>query len=326
MIIYAAKNPPTQQDFSFDPTYGYNKEALLAVTHPKAPAGFTTFWKETFEEFQKQEIKYEIIKVDGGNENWDVFQVFYTAWDGVKTGAWIKCPKDRPVTSGVVLGHGYGGREEFEVAGVVEDAVYIFPISRGFNISENKSIPSNDADKHVIHGIESKENYVLRGCVVEHWYATSILQKLYPEIEDSIFYMGSSFGGGIGALMLPWDKRFKKAFLGVPTFGNHPIRLQSECQGSGESVRRYYKSHPEVVNVLSYYDAAIAASFIKIPMLVAPALFDPAVPPPGQFAVCNSLAGEKSYFIYKAGHFEYSESIQEESMLIRHQKKFFNRS
>ncbi|MCF7996350.1 MAG: acetylxylan esterase, partial [Chromatiaceae bacterium] len=44
---------------------------------------------------------------------------------------------------------------------------------------------------------------------------------------------------------------------------------------------------------LAYYDAGSAARFIRQPMLVAAALFDPSVAPPTQFAIYNALAGPK---------------------------------
>ena len=120
------------------------------------------------------------------------------------------------------------------------------------------------------------------------------------------------FGGGLGALALPYDPRFKKAHLRVPTFGHHPLRLQCPCNGSGESVRRHHAQHPEVRNVLQYYDAATAASRIAIPTIGAPALFDPAVPPPGQFAVCNALS---DMHILSAGHFDHPQLPGENAVL-----------
>jgi cephalosporin-C deacetylase len=117
--------------------------------------------------------------------------------------------------------------------------------------------------------------------------------------------MGGSFGGGIGAMALAWDSRFKSGFLSVPSFGNHPLRVTLPCTGSGESVRNYYQDHPEVLDVLAYFDSATHARRIGIPVLCECALFDPAVPPPGQFAVYNALAGPKELTVRQAGHFTY---------------------
>jgi cephalosporin-C deacetylase len=49
---------------------------------------------------------------------------------------------------------------------------------------------------------------------------------------------------------------------------------------------------------------------------VAPALFDPAVAPPCQFAVANALPKSKfnEIFILDAGHFEYAGSMEQNSI------------
>ncbi len=141
-------------------------------------------------------------------------------------------------------------------------------------------------------------------------------------MRGNIVYGGGSFGGGLGALALPWDNRYVKAHLGVPTFGHHPIRLQCPCVGSGEAVRVYQQKHPEVVDVLAFYDAATAAARIRIPVLISPALFDPAVPPPGQFAVANAIP-DHELFILSAGHFEYAAQAQEDQALYMALERWF---
>ncbi len=106
-------------------------------------------------------------------------------------------------------------------------------------------------------------------------------------------------------MALPWDHRFQRAVLDVPSFGNHPLRVSLPGVGSGEAVRLMYRQQPEILSVLGYFDSAIAARHIRIPTLVGCAVFDPAVPPPGQFCVYNCLSAEKALFIRPASHFEY---------------------
>lgn len=36
---------PKSHPFDFDPTYGMQREQLLAITPPEAPPGFDDFWK-----------------------------------------------------------------------------------------------------------------------------------------------------------------------------------------------------------------------------------------------------------------------------------------
>ena len=86
----------------------------------------------------------------------------------------------------------------------------------------------------------------------------------------------------IGLTALFWD---------VPTFGNQAERVTQECLGSGQVAREYWLAHPSALETLRYANAASAAKRVTVPVFATPALADAVVPPPGQFAVVNSLAG-----------------------------------
>lgn len=110
----------------------------------------------------------------------------------------------------------------------------------------------------------------------------------------------------------------------MPTFGDNPLRLGLKTIGSGEAVQHYQLQHGNALETLQYYDAASAAQFIKQPMHIAAALFDPAVAPPGQFAIYNALPEEKSLTILEAGHFDYPNEAREEQALIKELDEFFS--
>jgi cephalosporin-C deacetylase len=283
----------------FDPTYGYDAERLLAVPAPTGPEDFEAFWKRTYEETREVPLTLEQRRIENRwSDYFTAYEVEFNSLGGVRIGGWLTAPKQGPIEHGIVMGHGYGGREEphFE-----RGAIAIAPCARGFNRSARADIPG-EAYRHVLNGIKNRETYSHRGCAADLWSAASALLELHPELSGKLHYGGVSFGGGIGALALPWDDRFRKAFLQVPSFGNHPLRVTLPCVGSGEPVRTYYRRHPEVLDVLAYFDAATAAKRIRIPVLAAPAVFDPVVPPPGQFAICNAL-GTKEIFVHTTGHF-----------------------
>lgn len=291
-----------RHNFPFDPTYGWTEQQLRIVKAPEAPTDFNRFWEFTYSAARRVKLRTERREIASPNPSFRVFEVEFDSLDEVRIGGWITIPADGRVVRGVVAGHGYGGREEPAFDLVPPSAVAIFPCARGFNRSAHAGLP-NVANRHVLHGIEAKETYIHRGCVADLWCAASALIELHPRAAKRLHYFGGSFGGGIGALALPWDDRFHKAFLDVPSFGQHPLRLTFPCTGSGEAVRLYAQEHPEVAEVLRYFDAATAARLIKIPVLVAAALFDPAVPPPGQFAVFNALPGRKELYVRQAAHF-----------------------
>jgi cephalosporin-C deacetylase len=317
-IVQEGRSGPWPHSFPFDPTYGRTRDDLLALPPPEdEPADFDAFWRATYAENEALPLRYSLHAVPYPDPAVTAYRVTFDCWGQAHSGAWLLEPSHGGASLGCVIGHGYGGREDIEPgdwclnSAADRDVARIFPVARGFHISPHEGIPYNDGGSHVLHGIGHRDTYVLRGCVAEQWTCSRILLERHPQLARRLVYTGGSFGGGLGALMLPWCDRFAGAQLGVPTFGHHPIRLRSPCQGSGERVRQHAVSHPEVGKVLAYYDAATAARRIRIPVAVAAALFDPGVPPPGQFAVANALAGEVHLSILSHGHFQHPETAGE---------------
>lgn len=290
--------------FEFDPTYGYDEAALLLVRVPDGPSDFAHFWRRTFVEAMAPPLNLSVTPIASPREGVDLFHVEYDSLGGVRIGGWLTRPARGQVQRGAVVGHGYGGRDgpDLDLPGLADAATIQF-CARGFHRSRHPDLP-NLAARHVTHGIEHRDTYIHRGCVADTWRAASALIAWMPQVTGQLYYHGGSFGGGIGALALPWDDRFHKAFLRVPSFGHHPLRVTLPCTGSGHFVTRYWQKHPRVLDdVLAYHDAATAARHISIPVLVCLARFDPAVPPPGQAAVYNALGGPRALVWRDADHF-----------------------
>ncbi|MEV0782325.1 acetylxylan esterase [Streptomyces sp. NPDC050423] len=319
--------PSFVHDFPFDPSCGRTLDDLSAIPAPPAPDGFADFWRARHETARQVATEPEIGPLEDERDGVRIHGVTFASVGGERLGGWLVLPADGPARHGFVIGHGYGGRQEpgRDVPLPLPGAAAILPCVRGMGARGLVAGIPDVADAHVLHGIGSRETYVIGDCVADLWCAASALHELVPELAGAgpLGYLGESFGGGLGALALPWDDRFGAAQLTVPTFGNHPLRLTLPCVGSGESVRGYEREHPGVTEVLRYFDAATAAGFLELPTLVAAALFDPSVPPPGQFAVYNALAGERELLVLNAGHFEHAGSVAETAGLAAERRRFF---
>ncbi|MDB6095499.1 MAG: Acetyl xylan esterase [Verrucomicrobia bacterium] len=302
--------------FPFDPTYGYDLAALRCVAGPPEPADFADFWRGTFEEAARVPLDLALAPSALRLPNAAVFDISFNALGGARIHGWLTRPETGPITRGLVIGHGYGSREEPDEWLPAPQAAAIFPCARGLSRSAGPAFPSTVA-AHVLHGITARGTYIHRGCAADLWAAASALLEVVPAARRQLDYVGSSFGGGIGALALPWDARFQKAHLGVPSFGHHPLRVTLPSVGSGEAIRTYARTHPGVLDVLRYFDAATAARHLRIPVQVVAAPFDPAVPPPGQFAVYNALSGPKELVIVEAAHFPHPGEAEETGRVRR---------
>ncbi|BBA34921.1 acetyl esterase [Methylocaldum marinum] len=300
--------------YTFDPTYGYTQNALLQVGTPDIPDDFAAFWESRYRRALTTSPQPRLNQWPDDREGFAVYDLEYRSTDDFTIGGWLLLPQGRPVRRGVVVGHGYGGRDGPDFDLPVADAAFLFPCFRGLSRSRRPPI-SDEPYWHVLHDIDKRDRYILGGCVDDVWLAVSALLELCPETAAHIGYMGISFGGGIGALALPWDPRIRRAHLNMPTFGHHPLRLELPTVGSGHAIRNYQQQHGNVMDTLRYYDAAGAAAHTQVPVLVAAALFDPVVAPPGQFAVYNALAGPKSLYILEAGHVDYPARMRQDAEL-----------
>lgn len=307
--------------FQFDPSYGYDLQRLLAVLAPPAPENFAEFWHNRYKKALLLHPDFE-RQYTGVVASYKIFDIWYQSTGGFRIGGWLLEPENQAVEQCIIVGHGYGGRDEPDYHLDIPGTAYLFPCFRGLSRSRCAEV-SDQPHLHVLHGIEDPDRYIIGGCVDDLWLAVSVMLELYPDTVGRVGYMGISFGGGIGALAIPWDKRIQRAHLNVPTFGCQSLRLRLPTIGSGAAVTQYVNEHGHIPITLSYYDAAIAATYASQSVHIAAALFDPMVAPPGQFAVYNAWAGHKSLFVLDAGHFEYPRQEQQNRQLLYELKQFF---
>jgi len=309
--------------YSFDPSYGHKLESLLEIAQPAEPDGFVEFWTARYQRALQVSPEPKLSVDLGNNPNFEVKDIFYQSTDGFRIGGWLLIPKSGHPSKGLVVGHGYGGRDGPDFDLNISGAAFLFPCFRGLSRSGRQGISSNPA-YHVLHDIDKPQRYIVGGCVEDVWVGVSALLQLFPEIEGHIGYQGTSFGGGVGAMAVAWDPRIRRAALNVPTFGNQPLRLGLPTSGSGASVSLYQRRHGNAMETLQYYDSALSARHISIPVHMAVALFDPVVAPPSQFAVYNALAGPKELFVADAGHFDYPGRVGQEKQLLVELQRFFD--
>ncbi len=259
---------------------------------------------------------HQSIKLSrSSGRGYDCYDLSYRSTDGFEIGGWVLIPQNMPVKRGIVVGHGYGGREEPDFNLLFQGAALLFPCFRELSRSRCASISENPS-YHVLHNIDNRDQYILGGCVEDLWLAVSALLNLFPAATGHLAYFGLSFGCGIGALALPWDTRIPRAHFNVPSFGNHPLRLQLPTWGSVAAMQDYQREHGNSLAVLSYYDAAAAAQSIKCPVHVAAALTDPVVTPPSQFSIYNALPRENELFVLDKRHADYPGKTEQEMALV----------
>ncbi|WP_111976613.1 acetylxylan esterase [Algibacillus agarilyticus] len=311
-------------DTLYKAEHRYSLQQLLAIKTPCAPDDFDSFWQNIYAECLNTHPKPTLHDTGEIHKNWRVFKLYYQTTDQLKIGGWLLVPQDKAPTRGFIAGHGYGGINEPDFNLPFDDAAILFPCCRGISQSPNPPI-SNNPQWHVIHDIDKKDRYIMRGCVEDIWLAVSSMLCFFPYLAGKLGYVGISFSGGLGAIAMAYEKRVARAHFNVPSFGDHRLRLRLPTWGSGLAVQGFFKRYPKTtLNTLRYYDAANAAERIVIPTHCALALQDPVVTPPGQFAIYNALKCDKHLYVLEAGHSEYPSQEQQKQELKQELINFFS--
>ncbi|GAB3614609.1 acetylxylan esterase [Humibacter ginsengisoli] len=296
--------PPMREQYGFDPTHGLDLDALLEIRAPEhEPPDLDLFWAGLVHEAAELDPQLEVgeWRPLESEPQVQVADVRYRSLDGIRIGGWLTRPNGA-VTRGLVVGHGYGGRDAPDAAIVPNDTVALFPVARGLpSRSQVEGVGGDTGLHHVLWGIRSPRGYSHVGSVADTWIAAGLLRTLFPHL-GRVDYLGSSFGGGIGALAMGFGDCFDAGVLEVPSFGHHAWRVSVPSTGSAHLVAEHVLDHPEAMHTLSYVDAACAARRVQVPVLVLPALADPSVPSPGQFAIANSLGGPTWMHVLAHGH------------------------
>ncbi|MEW2006112.1 acetylxylan esterase [Microbacterium sp. NPDC079208] len=300
-------------DAAFDGSYGRTEADLRAVLPVPAPPGFVDRWRRWRREAATVDAAPVVLSTSE-EQGRRVSVVEHAGVDGVRLRAWVVEPLHGTPRAGVVHGHGYGGREAVDLARVPDDVAAIYPVARGLGVLNAGVGAPEPTPEHVLAGIDDPERYVLGLCARDLWLAADVLVSVVGALP--LYYVGESFGGGIGALALPWDDRFVGATLIVPSFGQYDERLAVPCLGSGETVRQHVQRHPEAREVLRWFDSSTSIGFAEVPVRVEAALWDQYVPPQGQFAVAAG-ARDLDLAVLPAGHAEYPGSADVTAGAIR---------
>jgi len=126
---------PDHHPYDFDPTYGFSLEGLRALRPPEAPVGFEAFWRARYERALGVATAPRLSAGSGGHPGWIVHDITYASTDDFRIGGWLLLPQKGDIRRGLVVGHGYGGREAPDFALPLEETAVLFPCFRGLSRS-----------------------------------------------------------------------------------------------------------------------------------------------------------------------------------------------
>ncbi|WP_239650052.1 acetylxylan esterase [Methylocucumis oryzae] len=158
--------------FGFNPSYGYSLEQLLVLQPPSEPKDFVEFWQQRYQAALSQVTHPEIICLEQAHPDWQVYKLSYTSTQQFRIQGWLLLPKRNAIKRGLIIGHGYGGREQPDFDLPFTDAALMFPCFRGLSLSAVPGV-SSDPYWHVRHNLDKRDDYIIGGCVDDVWLATT---------------------------------------------------------------------------------------------------------------------------------------------------------
>ena len=268
-------------------TPSFTKEELLRIQGDTPVEGFEEFWKAQYAAARNWKCSYAIEgELWSPSPDCRIYKIRFNSIDGIPIGMWLVRPAVS--TGGMLSAHGYGNPSVPPVA-VSPGRTIAVPCVRGLGLSQCREIPWRP-DAHAVHGFDSPEHYVITGAVRDLWIALTIMIDLFPDTAENIVCGGGSLGGGMSTMCIPWDARIHYGDVNIPTLGGRILLEHPVAPGSAGEARRLKALESEdAMRIIDFCNAAAAARFIRVPTIVTPALCDKVVPPPGQFAIANSI-------------------------------------
>jgi cephalosporin-C deacetylase len=271
------------------------------------PPGFETFWEKTRTELARVPPFVSREPLESQNAALGFERLNFDSLGEVRVSGYAIRWKDYVPRPLVVHSHGYDGGLDpmwrWAEAGVNVVGVE----ARGYGRSR-EALPAPSRWGYVLTGIESPEEYVLRGAVCDYMRAVEVGREILGPLVSRAVLNGTSFAGGLAVMAQSVMQVADLLVVAVPSFGWAEGRRFLVEAGSGREINRYLKVHPgreeDVMVVLSYFDPMNFAADIRCPTLVGLGLEDDVVPAPTVYAIANHLGGPHEVIRLPVSHTE----------------------
>ncbi len=285
----------------------------------RLPEDFDSFWRLTRAELIRHPLEpkvREVEAVDPGDAH--RFRISLRHPDGGRVHGWLHLPEGEGPFPAVlsIPGSGVGrtGRfAGFTSAGYAVLAIEIHGLEpgreniRGVHWVEPDStiLFFRDVEDGVLSnfhelGKEDPYHYIHRRSLLAAMRAMDYLHAR-PDIDkDRIALFGGSQGGGLSLLAAAIDKRARAVISTVPGFCDQTAWLYGRCGGAG---RLQNGDRDRVIRAMSYYDAALAACLIDVPVYIGVGFIDAVCQPTRIYVAYNNLGGPRAIEnFYNMGH------------------------
>lgn len=278
-----------------------------------APEDMDAFWTDVLAETREKPLSGTRIAAETPLQGVAAYDVVYLGIDGTPVHGIYMVPeflgKDRYPC--VVLYHGYTGSRGMpeNFAHYLLSGLAVFSIDvRGQGGITGDLAPQEGGKIRgwVTRGITDPHKSYYKSYVTDAIRAVDwVLEQ--PEIDPSrVGVAGGSQGGGLALIVSAIGCRHAFAVADIPNLCYLDWAVFNTT-GSLTEIADYIGRYPEhmetVLKTISYFDNAVLADRIRIPVLVSVGLKDTVCPPEAVFAAYNRIQSEKQIEIFPShGH------------------------
>jgi cephalosporin-C deacetylase len=272
------------------------------------PADFDAFWKKAKDDLAGVKPEFKLTPMPKLNtENRHVFAIEMQSLDNYTVRGWMTIPisKDKSRKFSVLLGLPGYQVNLLPITGLDDDLAIITLNVRGQGNSRGPI--DTRRDEFIFYRIEDRENYVMRGVIMDCIRAVDFIYSR-PELQhDNIFVTGGSMGGYLALATAGLDKRVNLCSAQNPIMCDIN-NLDGEVTWPVNDIKKYIRTQPgltfnKVLSNLNYYDGKNFADNITCSTIMGIGLLDPFAPPANEYSTFNIIPGKKKLLVFKdLGH------------------------
>jgi cephalosporin-C deacetylase len=286
--------------------FGINPEEIRSKY--AKPADFEAFWQKAKDDLAKVKPNFKVTPMPKMNTaNRKVFLIEMQSLGNYTIRGWMTVPitKDNNRKFSVLLGLPGYQVNLLPITGLDEDLAIITLNVRGQGNSRGPL--DTRRDEFIFYRIEDRDNYVMRGVIMDCVRAVDFVYAQPYLKHDNILVSGGSMGGYLAIATASLDKRVNLCSAQNPILCDIND-LDGEVTWPINDIKKYVKTQPgltfnKVLDNLNYYDGKNFATGITCPTIMGIGSLDPYAPPANEYATFNVIQGKKRIMIFKdLGH------------------------
>jgi cephalosporin-C deacetylase len=278
------------------------------------PADFDAYWADALRELNATDPEAELVSSHAIRPpQAECFDLWFRGVGGARIYAKYVRPKNRPAPGPAILQfHGYSGSsgdwvDKLVYVGQGLSVAALDCRGQGGRSEDNTPVKGNTHHGHFIRGLDDAPDKLLFRRIFLDTVQLARVVMSFPENDPArVGTLGGSQGGALSIACAALEPRIARCVSVFPFLSDYKrvwdLDLAKDAYAELRTFFRLFdprhEREEEIFTRLGYIDVKNLAPRIKAKVLMGISLMDTMCPPSTQFAVYNSIKGEKKCHIY----------------------------